>query len=203
MPYFKEANILFIHIPKTGGTLFEAYMSTKSTMTLHSKLDMSIYPIPEFENASIQHQTYQTLYEYRDLLKIDLSDNVKKIAFVRNPYNRIVSDIFWLKFEDTSATQEEICDTITNYYLYRDDLDNHNIPQYKFVTDKNENLIPDITILKTENLTEEIRKYGFTDYDGPCESTSYMKYLNEKSIKAINKYYKKDFELFGYEMIQT
>ena len=201
MPYFKESNLLFVHIPKTGGTSFEEYMLTKSTIILHSVLEKNNYPHPEFQNISLQHQTYQTLYKYRDLFKIDFSNNLQKIAFVRNPYERIVSDIFWLKFNDKNASQEDICDTIRYYYLDRDDLDNHNIPQYLFVTDENENIIQDITILKMENLTDELRKYGFTDYEGPIHTTSYMKYLNRDSIEIINKFYKKDFELFGYEMI--
>jgi hypothetical protein len=114
-----------------------------------------------------------------------------------------MSDIFWLKFDDKNTSQEVICETISHYYFERDDIDNHNIPQYKFVTDENENLIPDITIIKMENLTEELRNYGFTDYEGPTKTTSYMKYLNNESIEIINNVYKKDFELFGYEMINT
>ena len=203
MPYFKEANLLFIHIPKTGGTSFEEYMITKTPISLHSKIDDYKLPDPELQKATMQHQRYQTLYEHRDLLKIDFHNNLKKIAFVRNPYERIMSDIFWLKFDDKNASQEQICDTIRNYYFDRDDIDNHNMPQYRFVTDENENLIPDITILKMENLTDELRKYGFTDYDGPTHTTSYMKYLNKESIEIINTVYKKDFELFGYEMINT
>ena len=61
-------------------------------------------------------------------------------------------NILKLKFDDKNASQEQICDTIRNYYFDRDDIDNHNMPQYRFVTDENENLIPDITILKMENL---------------------------------------------------
>ena len=81
-------------------------------------------------------------------------------------------------------------------------MDNHNIPQYKFVTDENEKLIPDITLLKMENLTDELQKYGFPDYEGPSKSKSYREYLNKDSIRLINVIYKKDFEMFGYPMIE-
>ena len=53
-----------------------------------------------------------------------------------------------------------------------------------------------------ENLTEELQKYGFPDYEGPSQSNSYMKYLNKDSIRLINLFYKKDFEMFGYPMIE-
>lgn len=41
MPYFKNdnVNVLFIHIPKTGGTSIENYFSSKFNI----KLDKSLY----------------------------------------------------------------------------------------------------------------------------------------------------------------
>lgn len=207
MPYIPEYNLLFIHIPKTGGTSFETYMFDKARITLHGKEHThKLIDEPELQKISLQHQTYQTLYKYRDILQnmlnIRFDENLKKLAFVRNPYDRIVSDIFWLKFNDKKDSQEEIYYTIRHNYFQRDDLDNHNIPQYKFVTDENEKLIPTITILKMEKLTEELRNYGFTDYEGLSESNTYMNYLNKDSIQLINVMFKKDFELFGYDMIK-
>jgi len=200
MPHFPEHNLLFIHIPKTGGTSYEKYMLDKTETRIWGKQD--IFPDPTLNQISLQHQPYQTVYKYRELLGIEFIDKLKKLAFVRNPYDRIVSDIFWLKFNTKTDSQEEIYDTIRHDYIGRDDLDNHNIPQYKFVTDENGKLIPDITLLKMENLTEELQKYGFPDYEGPSQSNSYMKYLNKDSIRLINLFYKKDFEMFGYPMIE-
>ena len=66
-----------------------------------------------------------------------------------------------------------------------------------------QNKIPNIKIFKTETLTEEFKEYGFTDYDGKDSSSDYSEYLNNDSIKLINEFYKKDFELFNYDMIKT
>ena len=200
MPHFPEYNLLFIHIPKTGGTSYEQYMLGRTETRIWGR--QSIFPDPNLNQISLQHQTYQTIYTYRELLEIEFNDKLKKVAFVRNPYDRIVSDIFWLKFNTETDSQEEIYDTIRHHYFQRDDLDNHNTPQYKFVTDENEKLIPDITLLKMENLTDELQKYGFPDYKGPSKSKSYREYLNKDSIRLINVIYKKDFEMFGYPMIE-
>lgn len=205
MPYIPEYNLLFIHIPKTGGTSFEEYILHKTRLLMYGKEQTRlIIDDPNLQKISFQHQTYQTLYKYRDLLKdnaqLKFDTKLKKLAFVRNPYDRIVSDLFWLEFNKKTDSQEEIYNSIRYYYFERKDLDNHNIPQYKFVTDENDELIPDITILKMENLTEELRNYGFTDYEGQSSSNSYMKYLNKDSIKLINAVFKKDFEMFGYKM---
>ena len=200
MPHFPEYNLLFIHIPKTGGTSYEEYMLDKTKTRLWGS--QNILPDSNLNKISLQHQTYQTVYKYRELLGIKFDDKLKKLAFVRNPYDRIVSDILWLNFNTETDSQEEIYDTIRNYYFQRDDLDNHNIPQYKFVIDENDKLIPDITLLKMENLTEELQKYGFPDYKGPSKSKSYMEYLNKDSIRLINVMFKNDFEMFGYPMIE-
>ena len=90
-----------------------------------------------------------------------------------------------------------------NKFIQDDIYDNHNVPQYRFITDSNESLIPGITIFRTETLTKNLHSYGFKDYRGPASDNTYMEYLNEDSIRLINETYRKDFELFGYDMIST
>ncbi len=35
MPYYRDINLLLIHIPKTGGTKLEKYLRTKSRESLY------------------------------------------------------------------------------------------------------------------------------------------------------------------------
>ena len=97
--------------------------------------------------------------------------------------------------------RNDTCETVYNIikdYLYKDCYDNHNIPQYKFITDSNEELIENIKIFRTETLTQDIHNYGFTDYIGTKSNIIHINYLNNDSIQLINIFYKKDFELFNY-----
>ena len=84
-------------------------------------------------------------------------------------------------------------------------LDNHNVPQYKFIIDKNKNIIPDLHILHTETLTTDMKNLGFDDFNvfenANPNKLNYYKYLNNDSIQLINQFYDKDFSLFGYEKI--
>jgi len=86
-------------------------------------------------------------------------------------------------------------------------LDNHKITKYKFITNKNGNLISHCTIIKTESLDKNMLQYGFkiikTQNKGIESQNNYFKYLNDDSIILINTIYEKDFVLFGYDMITS
>jgi len=225
MPYYKEPNILFIHIPKTGGRVIEHELARRynpSVMCRQIKLE------PPYNKITLQHQYYTTLYKFKNKLKINF-DNIKIFSIVRNPYDRVISDLFHFKKIGINFTSEQVCHVIKNNYLYNDfaSLDNHNCPQYKYITDENGELIKNIKLFKTETLDESndelnnfmgfniniklkefianmdptradlfINKARISDYS----KSDYSKYLNEESISLINNFYKKDFELFNYEL---
>ena len=162
MPYFKndKINVLFIHIPKTGGSSIEQYFSIKYNIELDSKSlfgkrnnnlhkDIII-------NSSLQHITFKEMITYKDAFNIDFN-NIKIITSVRNPYMRIISDLFYLKLININTSKEEVYKVIQNY-ISSNKLNNHNVPQYIFLTDDNLNINDNIIILKTETLTKVIIK---------------------------------------------
>ena len=202
MPYYKQKNLLFIHIPKTGGTIIENQIKNIYKQSLYSGYSNSLLNSP-YNKKSLQHQFYTTIYKFKDKLNINF-DNIKIFSIVRNPYDRTISDLFWLKLIKKDFTAEQVYNTIKNNYLDRDDLDNHNKPQYKFITDENSELIKNIKIFKTETLNKlnnELNKFlGFNiNIKQNDVNKDYSRYLNENSISLINDFYKKDFQLFNYE----
>lgn len=202
MPYYKEKNLLFIHIPKTGGTVIEDKIKKKYNQTLYSGHTNRLLDFP-YNTKSLQHQFYTTIYKFRDKLNINF-DNIKIFSVVRNPYDRIISDLFWCNLIKKDYTSNQVYDIIKNHYLYRDDIDNHNQPQYKFLVDENCKLIKSIKIFNTETLNksnDDLNKYiGFNiDIKQDAVNKDYSNYLNKDSISLINNFYKKDFELFNYK----
>lgn len=208
MPYYPEINCLFIHIPKTGGTVIENELKKIYTENLYNEnssdyKETNILPYPE-NNISPQHQFYKTIQLYKDNLNINFDEKLKTFAIVRNPYDRIISDLFWLKLIDKNTNPSEIYNIIINNYL-KNNFDNHPQPQYKFVTDKHLKLFPNIKIFKIENLNEEnnlLNKFLGTNIDIKQQNINkdYSKYLNEDSIALINYTYEIDFKLFNYKM---
>ncbi len=209
MPYFKknDTNLLFIHIPKAGGTSLQLYFSEKYNIPLNNK---SLYgdfiekhKLHNNINTSLQHMKYLTIFEYKDFFGINF-DNINIITIVRNPYERIISDLFWSIKISIDTSKDKVFDIIKTYVL-SNNLDNHNIPQYLFITDDNKELIPNIKILHTETLQSDMFNLGYTDFsikeNSNKHNVNYYDYLNNDAIQLINDFYDYDFKLFNYEKI--
>jgi hypothetical protein len=212
MPYFKNenVNILFIHIPKTGGTSVSNYFSKKFDIPLNnsSLQDFLIEDTEENKieiNSSLQHMSYNTIMKYKDFFRIDC-EKLDIITTVRSPYYRVISDLFFLKKINTETSKEDVYIEIQEYIATL--WDNHGLPQYYFLLDENNNIIQNVKIMRTETLHFDMISNGYLDFNVKLNRNensviNYNNYLNKDSINLINNYYKKDFELFGYTMIEN
>ena len=206
MPYYPEKGILFIHIPKTGGTVIEEELRKQCTQRLYSGLRNGDTEYP-YNNVSLQHQYYVDLYNGSDVLDIKFTPQLKLFAVVRNPYDRVISDLFFNGLISKESTADYVSNIIRRHYLHRNDysIDGHNRPQYKYVIDEKGNLVESIKIFKCEELNasnEEINKYLSVNIDIKRDNVNkdYSRYINQESIELINDFYKRDFTMFGYEM---
>ena len=152
-------------------------------------------------NSSLHHITYNQIVEYSKIFNINF-DNIKIITVVRNPYERIISDLFYFKLITIDSTKETVVNII-NKYLISQDYDNHNIPQHKFITNDKGEIIQNIQILKTETLTNDMHNLGYNDFNifqnVNTNRVNYYDYLNNESIDIINEFYHLDFILFNYD----
>jgi hypothetical protein len=204
MPYFREIKTLLIHIPKTGGTSIELYFHKKFNLKLNYNNLYSNMKLT-YNDHSLQHCTYKELYNDKQF-DINFND-IKIITVVRNPYERIISDLFFNKLITVDMKLDEIYEQIKLFIESTDKkYDNHMLPQYLYLLN-NDNIIDNnIIIMKTETLNENMIDNGYTDFDVNSNVTNrnkidYMLLLNNDSINIINNYYMKDFTYFNYKKI--
>jgi hypothetical protein len=214
MPYFKDINLLFIHIPKTGGSMIENYFYTKLSLartidTLYSSkhhfFNDKLQKI-SLDNHSLQHTSYNEIFSSKNNYFNIKFNNLKIIALVRSPYSRIISSLFYFNLIDFESCNKSQIEKIITKYLYTDNFyDNSKKPQYLYLTGGDHLTIPkNITIIKNENMIEDMVKLEYRDFENykinPFDNEiDYMSYLSENAISMINQYYYMDFKLFNYE----
>jgi hypothetical protein len=130
----------------------------------------------------------------------DMELSPKVIMSVRNPFDRMISEMFWNQRIHVESTPDQVADAIFHYLFIDTDIrDNHRLPQHMF--SKN---CSSVQIVRTENLEKDMHQLGYDDFHvhtNKCksgENIDYKKYLNHRSIRMIQEYYAKDFEFFGY-----
>ncbi len=205
MPYFNKdtVNILFIHIPKTGGTAVEYYLSRTNNIPL-SKSTLYFFD-KTFSHVSLQHQTLSTILENHSTFNIKLSQ-LMIFTVVRNPYTRLISDLFFNKLitetEDACTITKTIKTYLQRFVQNETALDNHIRPQVQFLL-VNGKIDPSIHILRQETLSSDMERLGFMNFPRQTESNNYYNLLSFEAVSLINTVYKEDFVQFGYDMIKT
>ena len=170
MPYFKNIDILFIHIPFTNCNCIELYISKKYNISLdnHSLLDDNIvldnhlddkivnntkrildnHSIDNivldnnklYDNHLLQHLTYLQLYNNRNKFKINFNKNLKIFSFVMNPYIRILNDLYYFKYITLDMDKKNIEYNIEEYINNKHLFEFCKIPQYKYLVN-DENIL--------------------------------------------------------------
>ena len=108
----------------------------------------------------MQHLTLRDIKQHEKLLKISMGHVKQIIAFVRNPYDRVVSGMLYAH-KDSNFPRKTALDPkyLTNAdvvlrclkeYLsvHPQKLFNHNLPQLNFVCDEEHRLCSDVIIMK-------------------------------------------------------
>lgn len=205
MPTFhKEGQtILYVHVPKTGGTSIELFFENQGFQTEY--LDRSSGPqsLNEVRKCSPQHMHGTTLAKIFDLSKFSYI-----FMTIRNPFTRIQSEYRMLRHGNLAGPEINawIESVLIKYETNPFVLDNHIRPQAEF-------LVPGCQVFRQENLGElawasDIAKKLPLEFEAG-ELTRHMDFSNEPSLAnetiddarrgLLRQFYEKDFALFGYD----
>lgn len=200
MPILKN-KLLFIHIPKTGGTFIKSSFNlNKSDPYLYNDTNFVFFNNIEF---ALQHLNYTAIVE-KNLIEKNKLNSMYTFTFIRNPYTRVLSEYFYSNRNVEVFNGDIFHEFVVNSFITprRD----HHLPQsfyfdikYDFVG-KFENLIVDLKQLcKNVNIsinltTEKINASRF-------DKNELVDKIKPETIDVINEVFSDDFDLGDYNKL--
>ena len=206
---------LFIHIPKTGGSTIKNSLICENSNNQYTSLRQVIEKSQPEKLITIDNEdriinTHNSIYQISRSVRID---NYFKFAFVRNPWDRIVSHYHYLvQYWDLSKSHPlTFMDWVLNSKSKkgRSFLDSRfaRITQFSFVSDgRTKELLLDF-VGKFENLQQDFDKVCKI-IDIPSQKLNtintsrhehYTEYYNEDTKNIIGHHFRKDVKHFGYK----
>lgn len=198
MPIDHNNKFIFVHIPKTAGTSIERMYGLENPRCFFNRRCEIIIDNVKYcpqHLTSTQLKTRPEISQYYN--------EYYKFSFVRNPYDRVLSEFFWR--EKKIVNYEYFKKWIYQFYS-KIDMD-HKLTQYEYVYE-NSNLVVDF-LGKVENLEEDFKKIqnnlGIPNKPLLRSNISLNNQIDKKSYLTseikdfIYNLYKVDFETFEYE----
>lgn len=126
-----DKSALFIHVPKCGGTSFEALARKIGWQEVFSIRGIHASKLGMF-NCSPQHFHAELLQSIFDISRFD-----SVFSIVRHPFNRLKSEYYWqLKQGITTKTPDEWWHEVAKEFRQNPFIhDNHIRPQHEFLVE--------------------------------------------------------------------
>ena len=211
-------NILYIHVPKTGGEFISEQLSKFGLKTFHSKKG-------EMGNDVVsQHLAGEQILDF--IKKSGIKNCELVVMTVRNPYDRLISHYNYRfkkilslrEFSFASLKKISEFQTFNKYILHsleeaklnKNYYNNHFLPQNEF-----EILNPKIFKFEKNgvlNLLKYIEKETHFDFKvndiktkksvKPLISRLFKVKWRKKTLEEVNKFYHEDFKKYDYEIFK-
>jgi len=208
MPFCPSKNFIFTHITKTAGSSFNKVFTT--TFGAHDYLltghvNHEINYFVGFKNyQDLEHLTVQ---QQSKILGPKRFNDCFKFTFVRNPWDRLVSNYFW-KQNDPWANKKvkEYVNTHSFEQYILEGIAPLAVPMHQWVTDSNKKVVVDF-VGRYENLHDDFskvcQKINIKTPELPqvykTNHKPYKDYYSQATIDKVASVYKDDIEIFGYD----
>jgi chondroitin 4-sulfotransferase 11 len=210
---------LYLHIPKCAGTSIEK--------ALKNICDIKLGGYSPEVNGWEQHATYAQLIKYK-IIDEDLGNSCFKFTFVRNPYDRVVSEYKWrikrfgnflngplnktwgnfFPYDSVEDIRKNVsfADFVNKNYCYQEiSYEQHMKPQIEFIHDENNTKIDFVG--NFEKLQDDFNKVCDIirmprielPHINKTQKDDYRKYYDSETYDIVTNMYKQDIKTFQYE----
>jgi hypothetical protein len=190
--------IIFIHIPKTAGSSIE-----------HLLRDEGKYEL-DFIGVRNGRSTHHYMGIELKLILKELYPTYYKFSFVRNPYDRLISEYFWCRLNNVghkfNKTFDEFLDyvedVIKNKNFFKPIENDHFIPQYSFLFFNNKLIVNNIFKYEDIETVAPLIKKRLkikTELQHLNKSKKNEITLTQEQKDRIYNLYKIDFQTFNYD----
>lgn len=207
MPIMVKENkkILFVHIPKCGGSSLEHRLSVNSWNEYFSIRGLNANEL-SFVKCSPQHLHLNVLETFLNLKAFD-----KIVTLVRNPFDRFKSEYYWQVKQGITeeAPSTWIYRMFQEYEINPYCFDNHIRPQSEFI-----NSLTKVFKLENNGVDEAFKYIEQSSHNKLSIKAGLAKFrrrnlkytkknpmidnIFEANKEAIVKFYSDDFKLLGY-----
>ena len=204
----KDHKFVFIHIPKTAGTSIYSALGGRQEEDEFFGYSLDL-------NLQLQHLTAEELLRYELITELEFR-NYFKFCFVRNPWDRVVSEWLWRTNNVPRHNLHRYFRLSLKSFLEKvptwkgkvgSRIRRHLLPQYNFIYDSQGQLMVNY-VGKFENLRKDFRiicnEIGLFEVELPWSNstkkkTDYRIYYDDETYQMVKELYVKDIEYFGYK----
>lgn len=213
MPISHKYKLIFIHIPKTGGQSIEKSLGIYGADNNGSnELDLKLAYGYREKRKALQHCNVAELLGLNIITEEQKRDYFK-FSFVRNPWDRFVSEYYW-RIQLYSKEGRSFCNmTFPEFvesrtvktYTEPDVTDDHYLPQSDYVYSPGGEMYIDY-LGRFESLESDFYKVCDINHIPRMKLPRvdrtnhghYSTYYSPKTKKQVEKYYMKDIDNFKY-----
>ena len=199
-----QKQFIFVHIPKTAGSSIQSALSEYGIEKPRSKTSRLLrhFNLPN-DYQQFRFTLHSTLADAQKKMPNDVFQRYKKVAFVRNPWDRMVSSYAYKIHgtKDKKRTRDDDFETFLQTEFKR-----KKIQQVEYLQNSGGKLECDF-IGRFENLAEDYQKLGeVLGIELPALPTlnkskgrsDYRDYYNDATKALIAKHYQDDIDFFEY-----
>lgn len=210
-------DLIFIHIPKTGGSSIRSSLSKNYNLLYNASkqnlIKLGYSNLENFENYNFSIYNFKDHLPYQLIKKNKLEKNKYVFTFIRNPFSRVVSMYFecmankfhidGLNTSKNISFEDFIEIIIEKPYWFAlpmvDYIGINNIDDIDFIG-RFENFENDILKLK-KKVKISIKHHNFNNHiKSKLKFSDYRKfYSNNKIIDKVTQIYDKDLRKFQYD----